>query len=91
MQDAVHDAVLADGGWRRARRIAQHEQVVGSDERAVGVADLVGLGVEQVEQVELDARSAVEPIADARVEEADRWRAKRIVLGGGEADSFCSR
>src|ERR1700729_2740550 len=55
MQDIVHHAVLAH---RRRRRLngakAKIVKTVGLEQRSIGVGDLVGLGVQQVEDVELD-------------------------------------
>jgi hypothetical protein len=46
------------------------EQRIGRQQRSVGVIDLVGLRVEQVQRVKLDTPAVVEAVADAAVEDA---------------------
>jgi hypothetical protein len=46
------------GDWGRRRRFR-----IGPEQRSVGIHDLVGLGVEEIECVELDRPTVVERIA----------------------------
>src|SRR5262249_59716919 len=81
MRKAISRAVLESGGGGGARGVAHDEQVVGPDQRSIGVADLVGLRIEQVEEIDLDPPAIVEPVAKPRIDEADRRRTERVVFG----------
>src|ERR1700761_400342 len=81
MQNVIHDAVLADGCGRSLRDKAEIIKAIGLDDRTVGVGDLVRLGVQQVQDIEMDAPSVLPPIADARIDDAGGRRAERVVLG----------
>ena len=61
--------------------IAKIVQAVGLDQRSIGIGDLIGPGVEQIERVELNPPAILEPIADPAVEDAGGRRPERIVLG----------
>src|SRR4051812_33356767 len=84
MQDTIHHAVRAHRGRYirySAGREALGEQGVGFQQRAVGVGDLVGFAVGEVERVELYPPAILEPIAELPIEQSGRRRAERIVLG----------
>src|SRR6185437_5936256 len=70
---------------RRGRRAGagktHRKQRVGFQQRTVGVGDLIGATVEDVESIELDAPAIVEAIAELSVQEARGGRYKSIVLG----------
>ena len=72
MQDVIHDAILANGRGRGLNRVAEIIKAVGLDQRSIGIGDLIGLAVEQIEHIELDPPAVFKPIADAAVEDAGR-------------------
>jgi hypothetical protein len=71
MQDVIHHAGLAR--WRD-HAFALIEEVVAPYQRSVRIIDLVGLGIEQIQCVELDAPAVVEAVAKAGIEDAGRRR-----------------
>jgi hypothetical protein len=81
MNGEIRDAGLADCDGRRGLRNALGRERIGFDERSVGVHDLVGLGVEEIERVELDLPAVVEGVTQPGVEDAGRRGAEGIVLG----------
>ena len=83
MDRIIHHPVLADR--RRCGRgavsgKAHGEQAVSREQRAVGVAGVIGGRVEQIERVELDAPPVREPIADGGVDGVHRRRLEDAVL-----------
>src|SRR5258705_7460728 len=81
MHDVIHDAVLTHRCRRDLGRVAEIVQAVGLDQRTVGVGDLIGPGVEQIEHIELNPPAIVSPVAYTPIEEAGRLRAEGIVFG----------
>ena len=81
MQDVIHNANLTDRGRRDLYREALLEQAVTGQQRSVSVIDLVRLGVEEIEKVELDTPDIVEPVAQPTIEDTGRRRAECTTLG----------
>src|SRR5262249_9052999 len=81
MENAIHDAILAEGGWGDPHREAEVEEAIRLDQRTISIGDLIGLGIEKIEPVKLDRPAIVKVVACATVNDARHRRSKRVVFG----------
>src|SRR5258708_3126737 len=81
MQDVVHHTGLAHRSVRDLHWKALLEQGVGRKQRPIRIIYLVGLGIEHVECINLDAPAVVESITETTIEDAGRRRTECAVLG----------
>src|ERR1700753_3967583 len=80
MKQRVHHARLTHRRRRHLYGKAKIVEIVSLDLRTVGIGNLVGFGVEQIEHVKLDAPAILISVAESAIEDAGRGRAECIVF-----------